>query len=616
MLAATGRRGDETLGEFAYRSSPVRVQDVAANAVMAGCLPRDMRVVLTALEILIEPGFGTSGWGASTNSFVPWLVVNGPIRHDIELRSRGPVFGPGRRANATIGRAIRLSLMNLAGESIARRDCGTMGSPYAFTCCFGEDEEDDPDWAPLHTELGYEQRESTLLVVVTRHPRQLVHTMSHAPEHFLRAIADDLGTLGTLTEPISRPIDGHDRPATQALVVLGRQHRRNLRDAGWTKSDVRKFLHRTTRRRRDGILAYRSPQDFLVVAAGGDGPTSLSATAFRCTIAPIPRGPISNAVPPSGTDFIAADGLPGMPLVRDRLVAMTSRVGDLPSIGGLGIEQITSTALEAGCIPEHLPVVVAALHAAHDPRIGLDTFAGEEDLFPIVIVNGPIGRHLGLNSGRGAFGPGTRSNASIGRAIALALGHARRTHGLGSPYHYSSGVVAEAEELSPWPPLHTELGFDAGQSTVTLLLCAQSRQTTNIATVDAEGILRTLADDMSSPQNYDSLGGSFEHPTMFLVALCDDFRRYLGAGGWSRERVQQFLAETVGRTAGDIRSCGYRVDTQLDDADFVPLTRPNGFLVAAIGGSGGHSLTARVLRHSTEVVDDGTIHSPTSAATL
>src|SRR5215813_12653821 len=178
------------------------------------------------------------------------------------------------------------------------------------------------------------------------------------------------------------------------------------------------------------------------------------------------------------------DGLPIVPPTLGRIDEMIGAatvdrhavLGEMEPLGGLAsVEKVAANAVMAGCLPEHFPAVVAAIEAILDPEFNLSGVqTTDENVTPLLIVNGPAARRLGINAGWGALGPGWTANATIGRALRLTMNNvgggwpgAVSFAGLGQPARYSL-CVAERED-TPWPPLHVELGYGADQSTVTVM---------------------------------------------------------------------------------------------------------------------------------------------------
>src|SRR5262250_2476424 len=152
-LDAAGLAPADVVGVEAVRQRPITAEKVAINAVMAGCLPAYMPVVVVALRAICQEPFNLHGSTASTGGSAPFIVVNGPVRTAIGMNATHNVLGHGNRANATIGRAIRLILINVLGCIPGQLDRSTLGHPGKYTFCIAEDEEDSP-WIPLAQERG------------------------------------------------------------------------------------------------------------------------------------------------------------------------------------------------------------------------------------------------------------------------------------------------------------------------------------------------------------------------------------------------------------------------------------------------------------------------------
>ena len=171
IYAQTGRSPDEILGYVPVRQRRITVEKVAINAVMAGCLPEYMPVVLAAVEAMCDEGYNLHGSSASTGGSATLLIVNGPIAKELGINSGANLFGPGCRANATIGRALRLILMNVCGAIPGTLDRSTMGHPGKYTYCIAENEADSP-WEPYHVEKGFAADTSTVTVLPALGPHQ------------------------------------------------------------------------------------------------------------------------------------------------------------------------------------------------------------------------------------------------------------------------------------------------------------------------------------------------------------------------------------------------------------------------------------------------------------
>jgi hypothetical protein len=278
MLAGAGLRGDETIGEIRERGVVVSAEKLAINAVMAGCRPEYLPVVVAAVRGLCHPHFAYHGPASSTGGSAMVLIVNGPIARRLGINSGNNAFGQGVRANATIGRAVRLTMMNVMSTRPGLLDRATLGNPGKYSFCFAENEAQRP-WEPLHVERGCRADQSAVTVYASNSLCQVYNQLAAAPEPLLRCFADALCNLGT----------PNLRGFNQSLVVLAGEHADVLRRSGWSKQDVRGFLVAHARRtvadlkragRRPGEIeprdettwkhAFERPDDILIVCAGGE----------------------------------------------------------------------------------------------------------------------------------------------------------------------------------------------------------------------------------------------------------------------------------------------------------------------------------------------------------
>jgi hypothetical protein len=277
MLAAAGLSGAEVLGEIPDRHVRVTADKVAINAVLAGCLPDYMPVVVAAVKGLCHPDYCYHGAATSTGGSSVATIVNGPIGPRLGINARDNVLGQGFRPNATIGRAVRLVMMNAINTRPGKLDRSTMGSPGKYALCFAENEAESP-WEPLHVERGYRPEESTVTVFAAESVIQIYNQLSNRPEQLLLPFADAMCNLGSMN------IVGQ----AQQIVVFGGEHCETLRAGGWSKRQVKDYLYEHARRtladvKRAGRLAgaptaederswrhtVKSPEDIVVLAAGG-----------------------------------------------------------------------------------------------------------------------------------------------------------------------------------------------------------------------------------------------------------------------------------------------------------------------------------------------------------
>ncbi len=300
MAAAAGRDALEVVSEYPLRRRILTVEQVAANAVMAGCLPEYFPVVLAAVEAICEERFCLNGPASSTASAGILMIVNGPIVERLGINCRGNVFGPGSRPNATIGRALRLVVMNLCGAVSQVADRSTLGSPGKYTYCIAENEADST-WTPFSVERGIAAGQSSVTVFACYSPVQINDHLTERPESILDHMALVLTALAN-----ARTL-GH----AEIAVILAGEHMRLLAGHGWSKDDVRAYLAEHAKAVR-GNLKHRgmdfveaaaddgelesvvlAPEDFFIIAAGG------SAGKFSAFIAGWGanyKGPVSRAV--------------------------------------------------------------------------------------------------------------------------------------------------------------------------------------------------------------------------------------------------------------------------------------------------------------------------------
>lgn len=233
MLAGTTRKPGEVLGLCPPNLVELTVEKVAINAVMAGCKPEYLPVVLAAVEAALDPAFAMHGVLATTMFVGPVLVVNGPIRRQIGMNARGNALGQGNRANATIGRALQLIIRNVGGGRPQEVDRATLGNPGKYTYCFAEDEEGS-SWEPLSTDFGVPRGTSAVTVFAGFGLQGIVDQKSRTPESLARSMAESLKAIHNVKLA----------PACDAMMVVCPEHERTFRQAGWSKARLLEELHR------------------------------------------------------------------------------------------------------------------------------------------------------------------------------------------------------------------------------------------------------------------------------------------------------------------------------------------------------------------------------------
>jgi len=237
MLAGTRRHPDELIGEMPPNYGRLTVEKAAINAVMAGCRPEYLCVVIAAAECACDPAFNLHGMSASTHFAAPLIVVNGPIRSRIGLNSAFGVFGPGYRANATIGRALRLLMINIGGARPGETSMSTFGHPGRYTYCIAENEEASP-WPPYHMSRGVAPEVST----VTLFGGEAPHGISDHASRTAKALAGSLGwSMVGIWNSKHFPLYSH------TMLVVGPEHARTFAGDGWTRERLARHLYETVR---------------------------------------------------------------------------------------------------------------------------------------------------------------------------------------------------------------------------------------------------------------------------------------------------------------------------------------------------------------------------------
>ena len=230
MIDATRRRPQDVVASVAPGFGTATVEAIAVNAVMAGCRPEYLPVVIAAVEAAAEKSFNLQGIQATTNPVAPWIIVNGPIVSRLGINAGMNCMGQGTRANATIGCALRLILQNIGGAMPGEMDRATHGQPGKHTFCCAENEAQNP-WEPLHVERGFELEQSTVTVVGAAGTHNL---NSHAKE------ADDL--LKVIADSLCFPTSNDYHFGGEPWIVISPEHSEIMKRAGLAKADVKRRL--------------------------------------------------------------------------------------------------------------------------------------------------------------------------------------------------------------------------------------------------------------------------------------------------------------------------------------------------------------------------------------
>ena len=284
FLNLAGRVSSEVIGELPERRREITAGKVAANAVMAGCLPEYLPVVLAATEAMLDPAFNLVGPSSSMGGAAVLIIVNGPVARNLNINSRNNLFGPGNRANATIGRAIRLILMNACAAVPGLFDRSVIGHPGKFSYCIAE-ADTETHWTPLHVERGFSMGQSAVTVFASEGPRQ-VRAIGR-PETILHSIADVASSLGTsmsTSGSVGNPAGGL-RQGQIGVTIAGNSSLWQV----WSKDQVKDYLHARIRRSVSDLKAAHvlpgdpepadherylplipEPNDILLIFAGGE----------------------------------------------------------------------------------------------------------------------------------------------------------------------------------------------------------------------------------------------------------------------------------------------------------------------------------------------------------
>lgn len=306
-----------------------------------------------------------------------------------------------------------------------------------------------------------------------------------------------------------------------------------------------------------------------------------------------------------------SDGLPVIPPTEERVTRMLAATNRKPQdvIGAIPprwahatVEKIAINGVLAGCKPEYMPVLIAAVEALADPRLNLYALqATTGGPAVMLIINGPIRKKLNINGGPNALGEGWRANATIGRFVQMV----KRNIGgslpgttckatLGWPGKYSI-CIGENEEASPWEPLHVERGYKADQSTVTAISADASIRASDLDSTKGLGILTNFAQKMDGPSGPEA-----------IMVFCPEHAKIVANDGYSKKDVQQFIWERAAYRMKDVweetfvQRVKRRPDLNLTRESVIPVTdRPEDILVVVSGGDGSQSQYIHVWGQST-----------------
>ena len=304
MLAGTDFQPSDELGLMGPKWGVATIESLAINAVMAGCKPAYFPVVIAAIQAMLEEKFNLYGVQATTHPCAPLVIVNGPLAGELGINARYNVFGQGFRANATIGRAIRLALINVGGGAPGVLDRATHGMPSKYSFCVAENEEENP-WEPLHVERGFAPEISTVTIGACENPHNLNDHISTSAAGILTMICSSIAAIGTNNAYL------YGEP----ILCLGPEHAAILARDGYDKTRIRQHLFEHARMPRaewqsagmfgmpgsgnnhfpdaQALPMFRKPEYLMIMVAGGAGRHSVWLPTFgagsRSVTRPIAR---------------------------------------------------------------------------------------------------------------------------------------------------------------------------------------------------------------------------------------------------------------------------------------------------------------------------------------
>lgn len=293
-LVETVRGDNEPIGPVPPRVVNPTMRSLAANAVMAGCKPEYFPAVVAALRSCLAPDYNLSGILATTHPCTNMAMMSGPIRNEIALNCGSNCFGQGWRANAAIGRALQLIMLNVAGARPAIMDRATQGSPGKYAFCFGENEEESP-WEPYHVRKGFGAADSVVTTMAAEPPHNINDHGSNSGVGILKTIAGTMSQAGANNTYLHGPM----------FVVFGPEHAQTVARDGFTVETLQDYLYEHSKvhisriseenleswasQDRDAVADHyhpaKSPAHIEVVVAGGAGKHSAYIPSFGNTAA-------------------------------------------------------------------------------------------------------------------------------------------------------------------------------------------------------------------------------------------------------------------------------------------------------------------------------------------
>ena len=288
FLDASGLDGSETVEAIPPRDRETSVKALALCALVAGCTPDHLPVLAACARALTDPALNTRGVLTTTGSAAFAVIVSGPARERLGFNARANCLGPGVRSNAAVGRALGMMTRFLGGAVPGVTDMSTMGQPAKYTCCFAENEEENP-WEPLHVERGFARNESTVTIIAIAGTMEVVNPYGLNARDYLHSLAQTLATPSAIS-PTDDVLIGGGQP----IVLISPEWARAIAAEGLSKRAVKEELFKRAscdldrlspsareeviRRRRTRFEVLRAPlrparkaDDILVIVAGGVG---------------------------------------------------------------------------------------------------------------------------------------------------------------------------------------------------------------------------------------------------------------------------------------------------------------------------------------------------------
>jgi len=235
MVQASGLAPETVIARVPPIYGEATVEKIAANAVMAGCAPEMMRVLLPLVRAACDERFNLHGVQATTHFAAPLIMINGPVRQELGFWSRQNVFSNVARANSTLGRAFQLILLNIGGGRPDGIDMSALGNAGKFSFCIAENEEENP-WEPFHVTRGLKREQSAVSLFAAEPPRGVSEHTAPAGKTVLETISFALATVWSYRMCLM----------PEAIVVLCPEHVKTIHRDGFTKEQVRQFLFENT----------------------------------------------------------------------------------------------------------------------------------------------------------------------------------------------------------------------------------------------------------------------------------------------------------------------------------------------------------------------------------